>query len=892
MIYPIVATLSLGLLTAVQGKINLADSQLQNTAGMFESRSALEPLNKQAGKKSMFDYEAHYEIQNLNQSSTAESCADDEIQAFNEKLADVVDPARNCRKIIKFDPVNQKEYCQCLSQMPLSKITPEDMNTIAKKLKEEANAFSEEIIRANISAIQDKLLAGIALHNQIKNKYPNYNNKCNPEQMVESVSKAGRTGSCANGKMKKLDSILAKSNAFDEILASATKLNHDTSEATLDNKNINQGIDDIVLLLQKLDLSKTSLDSISPKEIDVLREKLEVELKENPFFRMYKVEFYNPITESTEVINNLNSSRLGLGPQEDLMLIIRDKMKDNNFTNKEEVRKELSALFGDHVKNLKNLCGELQENIDFMCERAFDQNYSLSLIQNNPVHLAQIVRSVFIKFNPGEFKFEMEESNFGYRSDFMGAPKSYDNKILSERVDMLQCSFAFKDLSNSFILAGSKATLDPSLFALGEFTHPVQMTIGDSGRYKDLIAETNRFNPYKKLEKASEEQLLKTAIITRSTANIDNYRLIDHRNKRTSASELLNRTFGENSEYNRSRSSISSSSTKLSPVTSTTTSATTTSSVSNDSYSPGASSSSPNMTNYQTLPYNTNGNLAQNSIDQSTFDADDKKSSPQSVIDSYEKRLATMMEKLEALTTQRKEKAVAEDKKGTKTSTEVAPVAEETELKSTISKLKEQIATLQSKQNAIDTAKAKPATISTPATAKTFTTAPAKKRNHTTKPQSTESAPVQNYVAKATQKAANSQPTASYQSPSSSSNSGRDFTLRSESLSSEGKFVVSAKEFKVSDQKFISELYEKAAGQPVYVAQLLPDGSEEIILYEPTKMPDGTITYVAKKKEMAKVANQEKKPTEKAKEKEKSKPDDKRKRVKVQDLNQLIQTVK
>ena len=745
-IYPIVAFLSVGLLTEGQGRIELKESDLQSPIGMFESRSALEPLNDTSTMKSMFDYEYSTDMVNLNQTSTDEACnSEEDFDNFNEKLADAVDPSRNCRKIINLDPNDRKKYCECLSKVTFNKVNPTDMNYITDKLKDEAKTFSDEIIRANVSAIQDKLLAGISLHNQIKNRYPSYKNSCDPSMMIKSVSEAGMKGACANGKMKRLDKVLAKENAFDEIISLATKLNHDTSNSKLDNKNINQGIDEIVKLLQKINQAENAKGNESVGKIEELKAKLETELKDNPIFKIYKVDFFNPITGATETINNLHSARLGLAPQEDLMGIIREKLKDQSFSNSDEIRKEISGLFKHNIENLKNLCDELKGNIDFMCEKALDNDYSLSLIQNNPVHLAQVVKSVFVQFNPSEFKFNMEANDLAFNKNLMSLPKSYDNKLLGDKVDLLQCTFAFKELTSSFVLGASEKQLDPSLYALGKFTHPLQMTIGDSSRFKDLIGETNRFDPYKKLEKASDEQLLKTAIITQGSGNIDNYRLTDNRRKRTSASEMLDRTFGDKSEYGRQRSSLASNKTEALIAAGSSAAASTP--TNSDNYSSGVTSPTSNMSNMPTLPQSSNNHYSSNNSDD--LDAKEAGTSSQSVIDSYEKRLSTMMEKLEALTTQRKEKAVAEEKKGAKVTTEVAPTVEETELKSTISKLKDQIATLQSKQKAIDSAKAsKPTSAVNATTVKNFTPATAKKMNHTSKTQTTESAPIQNYVTK------------------------------------------------------------------------------------------------------------------------------------------------
>ena len=77
-IYPLVATLSLGLFTSGQGKIVLNDNNVEDTVGMFESRSALEPLNDTSTMKSMFDYEYSTDMVNLNQTSTDEACNSEE----------------------------------------------------------------------------------------------------------------------------------------------------------------------------------------------------------------------------------------------------------------------------------------------------------------------------------------------------------------------------------------------------------------------------------------------------------------------------------------------------------------------------------------------------------------------------------------------------------------------------------------------------------------------------------------------------------------------------------------------------------------------------------------------------------------------------------------------
>lgn len=877
-------------------KIELEGGELKAPIVMFETRSALDPLNTNSSDSIEFDQYAAKYAPALSIINDTKACAnDDQYDAFSENLSAYVDPTRNCRKIIIDNPLEKKKYCQCLGDKG-TRLSIDEMKKVKASLETEAKIFREEIVRANLSAIQDKMLGAIALQNQLANYAKGVGKSCSPEKMIESFNQAIHMGSCGKGKIGQIEQLIGRSNAFAEMSSSFEKFNADTKDDLLDTAKLNADVETLAALLHKFHSLTSNPTQKSEAEFAELKKQMEEALANNPLLRHFRIELPDHASGKPIVINQFKGIQKDRQPN--LITDLADILKDKKMDNYQDLKKALTTVTGNEIKKAQEICNEIPSNMEFICERAMDPKYSISLIQNNPVHLAKTVKSIFLGYKVPNLTFEIDSSITGFGTSALDLPKNPDNKTLSEKVDMLQCTFAFKDLSEDLIFASTEK-LDPSLYAMADFTHPNKLTIGSSAFVNDLIKEADIFDPYSKFDRANEEQLLRTAMVTKDTKNIDKYRTVDlsTKRRRPSASEMLERTFG--GDYRATRSASlppSSAKSSFTDMASSSSTATVSSSPSSsNSFSSAASQGSSFTNNYQTLSNPLHSQKVTNDYDDDESSNTVKKSSEQSVLDSYEKRLASMMERLEAISAQKKEgkKDAGTVASGNQPLANAAPTAEEVELKGTIAKLKEQINSLQEKQKAIETKKVATAQAA-PAqkVVRPVNLAPIAKNQHNARIPTPENTAPASSTARNLKSATNGQTSASGSSFSSTSTGARDFSLRSETLASEGKMVVSAKEFKANDQKFISELYEKAAGQAVYVTQLLPDGSEEIVVYEPTKLPDGTITYVAKKQVKEEKKGDQKKEAKQETKKEEKKEDSKRKRVKVEDLNQLIKTVK
>lgn len=872
-----------------------------------ESESVIEGMedNFDASPGSYFTTSVSFMESSLNPSMTSCDNSDGRpTSLFSDQIEDLVDPFKKCYEN-NIDKMSDKEnYCKCISDRRA--ISLKDFEAVSLALKDEADDYAAEIAKSNMLVLQDKLMATVALLNGLSKSY-DLKSECTPERIIDIIKEHGNSGSCAKGKMRELDKFFSENNVYEHFIKSIEETSLRTKDKVLDKKEFQSSIQELAPLLEKASQYNKGNLSLSDKDLQQLKIDLEQSISKIKIISHFQLELVSPNGSQRKLGINQIPGQVGSSIELPNLLDIYNEMKNKDSKNSDPLR-ATRALIGGEIRNISKTCEQLPLNIDFICSKALDKNYALAKIQNNPLHMAKIIQD---KMSKGDFvarysgisdfsKFtdplKLPASQFTFPNGIQTPTNSSDGQELSRNVDLFQCAYSYPALVNSIVVGKVKDKQFDDIFAMSIFTSPVNSTIGKSRTIRDLDTEATLFDPYKKLQQAEDSQLAK-AVVTVGKDAIEQ-RLDPTKNakrRRPSATEFLNRTFGTDSAFSQKPSDAlgkggtsSSSSIFGSPSSSSssTSSPVTTSSSTGQGYAP---------TSFTPLSSGTfNGS---SSIDDLPKTPETKTPDGyQSLIDSYEQRLATMMEKMAEMTAKKSSKQKeAEASNNPADEEELAEISEEeNQLKSTIGELKNQIKVLQDKKTQIQDTHGAEKTKSN----RSFEQA-------VKRPQGSHSAESVN--APATQHqgknisgpisssamnngiSSSSSSSASHSSLSSQPSS-KDFVLRAEDVNLEGKVVLSSKEFKMNDQKFAAELYEKANGQPVYVTQTLPDGTEEVLIYEAVKLPDGTITYVPKKltaeeKKDAKA----KKPAEASLKKEKDKN---RKRVKVQDLNQLMQTVK
>lgn len=871
-------------------EISIQDSVMPGLSNT-DSLSVIDSLNDNTAKLNeafIEQFQSNFSAISLSVGAEEKACSDEDNSYFSEQLNEATKPFLRCQKDHIRKTLNKEKYCQCIGEK--SSITYSEFKAVSEDLRKEAKEYSEQIVSSNMMVLQDKMFAMVALHNQLTNNYPGYQNKCTPEKMIEALRQAAKSESCANGKLKELDKYFKDDNVYDKFVESIEKLNKSTKKQALDKEALNDNIEQLSPLIIKAMQYNSGTLKLNTSEVKALKKEIEAVISKSSIIRHFTFKLQSPNNPRINFkVNELSQYTNGMSSQPDLGEILKEKLGNNDLFDADKTLRGLKRIVGDEIRKVESFCDAIPSNVNFICEKALSTDYSMAQIQNNTLHLAKIVnrsldnRSVeeLTKFSDISYSF-----NPGLTVAQYHPTQSIESQILSEKVDMLQCAYSYPQLAPSLVLGIIPSEKDKDLFMMSKYTPSYFSSIGQSANYRNLLNDAILYDPFKKLEKAEEEQMVHTTASTLGK-DLSKFRLEPTKRTRSTPSEVLNRAFGSGAA-----SSPSALTARTGPVSSLfsgdkTNGATDTNGQGVVTHATSNQASYTPMPALPTSVIQSNVNLPSEAV------TPKNPSDYQSVIDSYEQRLATMMEKLAEVTSSKKTKESKAKAGGEGQSDEDLDVVneEETTLKNTIGQLKDQIETLKQKKEAATSVKNQTSVSQTPA--KPFQLAPRKISNTgrtnydspVNSPAPTPQAAKSSFTSNSSSSSPSSATSSSFLS-TSTLNTGKEFTLKAEDINLEGKMVVSAKEFKINDQKFVSELYQKANGEPVYVTQMLPDGTEEVMVYEPVKLPDGTITYVPKKVAAAAEVKKAAKPVAPAATK------DQRKRVKVQDLNQLIQTVK
>ncbi len=860
--------------------------------------------------------------------STDVPCSDTTEQ-FSSKLYLSIEPTKVCHQQNSAGWTDRDEFCSCMAENSLGMIDPEKYNEILGKIIEEAKKKQNYYVNTTFQLLKDKVLSNI----EAMNKYGRSANlTCGPSTLISNFNKA--TKECSSESLSKIEEMTNQKDVFNLLDDNFRALNNEFKAKTYNNREFENITSELAALLKTVYRHNQKTELIPSEKISEVDNKLKSLLNQNPLLRKFQVKistgnsgqytFNNPmanllnVIEKPDLFEEMEKSQYG-SLRENLSIEIGNE-NSKSILQLNDIEKNLKAVIDHEVSQQNQFCAEIKVTVKHICQSATSINPTIKSIQKDPMHMAKIVNEVLgeriygTELNNKKHDYN-SPINLDYDPELMGLYRpnipsaeelneEYSSRKMIDVVSSLQCTFVLPKMLNDFvpgILLAPAQNKNLQRFSdignsYGAFNSQFLGRIADTDPSM-LLDSFQNYDPYGFMNSATNwsKDLAKVAREENNIKTKDNV--------------------GFTPIYDwRSQSTITSASkpddTNLSPAAGVGTGGKTVSDInelreragqnatSNDEETEAEINNTPvletpsvGITNLPQvgLPTTTQ-KAAQSSAEGISKEIPTPEANP---LADYEMRMQEMMAQMAVLTA--KSAQLAKQSKADKEDEEIDE--EKDELKQTIAGLQAEIDDLAKKKKEVSKVtkqESKPTTIGITPFQSVNQSAPAKS--------SSQKAVAANKQAVATGASRSSTPMASSQSSvsaptmsslggskgfSSQSSSKSDFALNAESVNLEGKFTISAKDFKTSDQKIMSDLYKKANGQPIYVTEKLPDGTEEVVMYEAVKEEDGTIKYVPKKiKDLVPLEKAAKKKS-KAKTKKENEAK-KRKRTKVEDLNKLI----
>ena len=826
---------------------------------------------------------------------------DSESYAFNTALNTYANPSSKCHT--ENYPFKEKnKFCDCISEANLNKFSKDDYLMMMEEIKSAADMKQADYVNINLQLLKNKVLSSLEQYHRFKGIDGKIQTSCTPDILIGNFNKA--VNSCSEGEKKGVKRITENKTPFKALDLHFNQLNKEFASKKRSSTNPYKQHDKLIVLLEKAHKYNTGKLNLGTADLDKLEEEIGIILDGDTLLRDYSVKLEEPITGMKRVINSDGIvSKEGRSGQSDLLTTIINKAQNTamlTLTDKPLSTDKLKEAFEENLIDLSSensiACYSIISNVTNICNSAENIKHFISTVQKDQKHLAKIIYSISgekiygknIYDKTQDLRLHLKNGDINLMSSSFNLDSSntaVGDAIMTNQVSALQCSLAFPDKVNGLI--DGEMNFDDKSRNKNLFTTITDKTTaaeysyignfnGDSS--KDYLNTFLNHNPSGKIGTISKISQKKTT----KTYTKNNLVTTD-----SSVGTSLLR--GAHNWSARGETKYISPTENLStPEQSGSSSAEIINSTGNPE-EPNQSSEVPERqlilpsTGISSLPQI--GLTNKTETNKASTEQLEERDAPQDTsMQEYKARMDKMMQKMAELTEKKEKSAVSTGK----------DVKEEDEkmvgLEKTIASLKTQIMDLKKKKPIVKEAPKATTSIGIRPFAHENNNQSSSTRSTPAQASSTQSKPAtsQQSVIPSRQSASQQRATDNENTSTSITSSGggksSEFSLSSEKINLEGKFTVSAKDFNLSDKGAMTELFQRSNGKPIYVTQTLPDGSKEVVIYEATKDKDGNMAYKPKRIGPNFDPTIAKKKTEKkAKKKEKS-----RKRMKVEDLNKLI----